>query len=306
MRAPLLFAALLSLAGACRAIVIYGVDPAVYSQSPGTGSGWDHVGSLNGATGVYLGSFGGVPWALTATHVGPGTLTLGGVPYQAVPGAAVVIRNPDGSPTDLTAFQLATMPDLPPLNLASTSPSASTIMMIGNGATQSGSLRSWTLVPSDNSYTWQPSSSAEATLSGYSLGSSAKRWGWAAYAGTSTFAVNGNSQRGIFTEFIPVSQSSQAAAGDSGGAVFSLEGNSWSLVGIISAVTLLPGQPGDAVATRLTEGPGLHPVFTAAVSIPEYRTALLAAIPEPGHYALGAGTLSLLAVLWHRRRQSGR
>jgi hypothetical protein len=302
-----MLAACLGLAGACRAIVIYGVDPAVYSQSPGTGSGWDHVGSLNGATGVYLGSFGGVPWALTATHVGPGTLTLGGVSYEAVPGAAVVIRNPDGSPTDLTAFPLTTMPELPPLNLASTSPgTGAVVMMIGNGATQLGPLRSWTLAPFGNSYTWQSSTSEEGTVSGYLLGASARRWGWAAYAGTSTFTANGTSQRGVFTEFIPVSQSSQAATGDSGGAVFFQEGNSWSLVGIISAVTLLPGQPGDAVATRLTEGPGLHPVFTATVSIPEYRTALLAAIPEPGHYALGAGTLSLLAVLWHRRRQPRR
>ena len=36
------------------------------------------------------------------------------------------------------------------------------------------------------------------------------------------------------------------------------------------------------------------------------RTALLAAIPEPSHYALGAGALSLLAVIWHRRRQPSR
>jgi hypothetical protein len=45
---------------------------------------------------------------------------------------------------------------------------------------------------------------------------------------------------------------------------------------------------------------------TLGVSLPAYQSALLAAIPEPGHYALGAGALSLLAVLWHRRRQPRR
>jgi hypothetical protein len=45
---------------------------------------------------------------------------------------------------------------------------------------------------------------------------------------------------------------------------------------------------------------------TLGVSLPVYQSALLAAIPEPGHYALGAGALSLLAVLWHRHRSRGR
>ena len=45
---------------------------------------------------------------------------------------------------------------------------------------------------------------------------------------------------------------------------------------------------------------------TLGVSLPVYQSTLLAAIPEPGHYALGAGALSLLAVLWHRHRSQGR
>src|SRR5690349_5119823 len=45
---------------------------------PGDGSPWDHVGSHNGSSGVYLGE----RWALSAHHVGPGDITLLGVVYK--------------------------------------------------------------------------------------------------------------------------------------------------------------------------------------------------------------------------------
>jgi hypothetical protein len=275
------------------------------------------VGSLNGATGVYLGVFGGVPWALTAAHVGAGTLQLESGSFAAA-GPAVSIRNPDNSATDLAAFPLSTTPTLlPNLSLASAPPAAgATVFLIGNGRQEVGSLLHWTVTvdPSGpgSTDTWTgPHNATGATHSGYALGASGKRWGAALYTGTSTRELGGVQQNFVVTAFVPEAPSAQAAVGDSGGVIFVQSGASWSLLGIISSIAKLDGQPADTAVTfseSFLAGPGPYPAFnqTLGVSIPEYRTALLAAIPEPGHYALGAGTLSLLAVLWHRRRQPRR
>lgn len=318
MRASLLLAACLSLATAPvgHAIVIYGGSGSGNATDPGGGLPWANVGSLNGATGVYLGVYSGIPWALTAAHVGAGTLQLESGSFAAA-GPAVSIRNPDSSATDLAAFPLTTTPLLPNLSLASTAPAAgATVFLIGNGRQEEGSLLHWTVTvdPSGpgSTDTWiGPHNATGATHSGYALGASGKRWGAALYTGTSIRELGGVQQNFVVTAFVPEAPFAQAAVGDSGGAIFVQSGVSWSLLGIISAVATLDGQPTGTAVTfheSFLGGPGPYPAFnqTLGVSLPAYQTALLAAIPEPGHYALGAGALSLLAVLWHRRRHSGR
>jgi hypothetical protein len=304
MRAPLLLAALLGLAAvpSGHAIVIYGGTGVENATAPANDPGWAHVGSLNGATGVYLGSFGGVPWALTAAHVGAGTLHLD-IGAFAPAGAAVVIRNADGSVTDLAAFPLTTAPLLPNLSLAGTAPAAnSTVLLMGTGSRETGALRYWSVAVdptgpgSADTWTELPNATG-ANRSGYALGGAGKRWGEALYTSTFDYTLGSATQTGVATLLVAVNGSSQAAGGDSGGAIFFHNGTSWGLLGIISAVGTLENQPANTAVTFNQ---------TLGVSIPEYRTALLAAIPEPGHYALGAGTLSLLAVLWHRRRQPRR
>jgi hypothetical protein len=305
MRAPRLLAALLSLAAipSGHAIVIYGGTGVENATAPANDPGWAHVGSIGGATGVYLGSFGGVPWALTAAHVGAGTLQLDSGSFAAA-GAAVVIRNPDGSATDLAAFPLTTAPLLPNLSLAGTAPAAnSTVLLMGTGSRETGALRYWSVAVdptgpgSADTWTELPNA-AGSNLSGYNLGAGGKRWGGAEYRITESYSLpNGPTQIGVMTLLKPFVGSSQAAGGDSGGAIFFHNGTSWGLLGIISAVGTLENQPANTAVTFNQ---------TLGVSIPEYRTALLAAIPEPGHYALGAGALSLLAVLWHRRRRPRR
>jgi hypothetical protein len=214
-----------------------------------------------------------------------------------------VIRNPDGSATDLAAFPLTTAPLLPNLSLAGTAPAAnSTVLLMGTGSRETGALRYWSVAVdptgpgSADTWTELPNATG-ANRSGYALGGAGKRWGEALYTSTFDYTLGSATQTGVATLLVAVNGSSQAAGGDSGGAIFFHNGTSWGLLGIISAVGTLENQPANTAVTFNQ---------TLGVSIPEYRTALLAAIPEPGHYALGAGTLSLLAVLWHRRRQPRR
>ena len=82
-------------------------------------TGWDYVGRIGDAGGVYLGN----GWVLTAGHVGAGTFTLDGTSYAAVAGSAQGFENSTGT-ADLTLFQLIQGPDLPPLALETTAPAA--------------------------------------------------------------------------------------------------------------------------------------------------------------------------------------
>jgi hypothetical protein len=257
MRASLLLAACLSLAAAPtgRAIVIYGTTGLDHSADPGGGLPWANVGSLNGATGVYLGVYSGVPWALTAAHVGAGTLQLESGSFAAA-GPAILIRNPDNSATDLAAFPLsATPPLLQNLSLSSAAPdTGATVRLIGNGRQEAGSLLHWTVTvdPSGpgSTDTWiGPHNATGATHSGYALGASGKRWGAALYTGTSIRELGGVQQNFVVTAFVPEAPFAQAAVGDSGGAIFVQSGVSWSLLGIISAVATLDGQPADTAVT---------------------------------------------------------
>lgn len=296
MRASLLLAACLALAAAPagRAIVILGGNGLENATAPANDPGWGHVGSLNGATGVYLGVFGGVPWALTAAHVGAGTLQLDSGAFAAA-GPAVVIRNPDNSATDLAAFPLSTTPLLPNLSLASAAPAAnSTVLLIGSGRRETGALLYWHVtVDASGPDTWTALPDATgADVAGHSLGAAGKRWGEALYTDSFAYSLGSATQTGVVTRLPAATGYAQAAGGDSGGAIFFYNGSSWGLLGIISAVGTLENQPADTAVTFNQ---------TLGVSLPVYQSALLAAIPEPGHYALGAGALSLLAVLWHRR-----
>src|SRR4051812_44329093 len=63
------------LAPIARAVIVYGGDGTQNTTAPGNGAPWDHVGTIGGATGVFLGSYGGNSWVITANHVGAGDFT---------------------------------------------------------------------------------------------------------------------------------------------------------------------------------------------------------------------------------------
>jgi hypothetical protein len=67
-------------------------------------TGWDYVGQVNGASGVYLGN----GWVLTAAHVSGGDFTLDGITYGMVDGSDESVGS-----SDLTLFQISSSPNRP-------------------------------------------------------------------------------------------------------------------------------------------------------------------------------------------------
>ncbi|HVE16099.1 MAG TPA: hypothetical protein VNB29_05150, partial [Chthoniobacterales bacterium] len=132
MRRLLPFLCLLMISSA-RAVIVSGGDGS--GNLAGTGvSGWDYVGSVNGASGVYLGDYNGSYWVLTAGHVGAGNFTLNGTTYLLVDGSAVSLTDGEGGAVDLTLFRIATDPGLSTLALSDSTPMAGTsVTMIGYG-----------------------------------------------------------------------------------------------------------------------------------------------------------------------------
>lgn len=301
---PLLLLLLAGVSSSARAIVVYGANGLGNTAAPTNDPGWANVGSVNGATGVYLGNYGGDYWVATASHVGAGTFNVSGTNYSAVPGSAVTISNGAGGLTDLTLFRISADPHLSTLTLASSNPTdGSVVTMIGNGLHESGSAVGWDVTTnSSGPDTWtQLPSTSGADVTGYFLGSSGKRWGDALYVGSTTYTLGGSSQVGVVTEFVPAVGSSQAATGDSGGAMFYYNGSSWSLVGILSAVSTYndPRQTYDnQPSNTMVEGN-----YTLGVSIAAYRNAILTAIPEPADFAVWGGAAAGMAAIWVRTRR---
>lgn len=98
-------------------------------------TGWDYVGWINGASGVYLGN----GWVVTAGHVGFGNFVLSGQTYQADASTVkTILRN--GSTADITVFHLLTQPALPTLTISTALPVAfsatvpgTQVVMLGMG-----------------------------------------------------------------------------------------------------------------------------------------------------------------------------
>lgn len=176
-----------------------------WSQSGVTG--WDYVGSVGGASGVYLGN----GWVITAAHVNlsNGTYTLNGTTYAIVAGAVV-----SSGSADLTMFRISSEPQLPTLSISSSAPiSFSTqVVMIGYG----GGAKSWGV----NTVT---ATNVQVTVSGYTTTDFATAYGATSSQGRSRTTVT---------------NSAEAVLGDSGGAAFAYNSASgtWSLVGLIEAV----------------------------------------------------------------------
>jgi len=177
--------------------------PASHAVDPANGVPWGNVGSLNGATGVYLGAFATGYWVITTSHVGLGDITLAGQTYAAVPGSAQQISNAGRlGPADLLLFRLQSAPPLPNLSLPAGPPAVGTpLLMIGYG----GGIKNWgtNTVLSTGFYPSPDPANAYAVLTDYS----------------------------------PVTGEAQGTVGDSGGAMFFQNGKEWVLGGIMESVT---------------------------------------------------------------------
>ncbi len=231
-------------------------------------TGWDYVGSVNGASGVYLGN----GWVITAGHVGSGNFTLGGVTYSILAGSTVSIGT-----ADIVLFQITTVPTLPALTIRSTalstasySTTGSTVVLIGNGG---GAGKSWgaNLVTATN---------VSAAVSGYTTTDFGTVYGSKTYS-------QGRNSRTITNNAILVS-------GDSGGGafVFNTVTSEWELAGINEAV-------GTASSGGTTES------YSFMVQLSTYADQInsIVAVPEPSLMGVFVGVGGLLFPIFTRLRR---
>ena len=276
-----------------KAVIVAAGDGSQNTTAPTDNPGWANVGLLNGATGVYLGSYANGYWVLTATHVGLGNITLGGTTYNAVGGSGVQIGG------DLFAYRIATDPLLPTLSLSSTRPgNGSETLLIGQGRNRAAALTTWYVDTGVDPFTWSTTAFPEAdvTAGGYFYGSgNTMRWGSNTIDGVITYNIGTGATTGLQMDFDPIVGEAQGAPGDSGGALFYKNGSTWELAGIMSVIQTYNGQPG---------GTAVFGDGTIAVDLSAYTGALGAviAIPEPSSWTLGAGMVALGGVVWRRRR----
>ena len=221
------------------AVVIDSGDGAGNTSAPADDPGWSNVGTLGKTTGVYLGD----RWVLTAGHSGGRELRLGDRIFEAVQGEIRHrIATAPGTEADLQLFQLRQSPELPRLRLASSAPRAETqVLMIGCGLDRSPSRAGW-------SRTWASVPLGQASYAGYQVGlGRTMRWGTNRIAETDLLARTGKRvSRAFATIFdggLPTPHEAQAAAGDSGGPVFTKNGDGeWELAGIMVNASMYRNQ----------------------------------------------------------------
>jgi hypothetical protein len=252
------------------------------TSDPADGSPWGNVGSVNSASGIYIGN----GWVLTANHVGAGTITFDIGTFTA-DGQTVRLKNPNNSSTDMLLFHLTLTPNLSSLTLSSSTPGINSLVDMEGFGYIAGSAEK----------TYTPSN-----YIGFDWGSQSKSWGTnAIQSGVSTQASLGNGAVQVFSlDFSQTGQTAnegQVADGDSGGAIFFKNGATWELAGMIDAKGTLtnPNQPANTA---------VYGDFTNAADIATYRSQIVSAVPEPATSALlvfGGGAI-FFAALKKRKR----
>ncbi len=248
--------------------------PAVEDWSSGwgdtTATGWDYVGQVGGASGVYLQN----GWVLTAAHVGAEDFLLDNVSYALVAGSVKTLTGAGGTTPDLRLFQLASSPALPGLPISDSDPAVltlnapgSNVVMIGFG----GGSKSWgaNMVTSKN---------ASTTPSGqpYTSIDFATKYGDSQY-------LNG-------ARLVTVTNQAKVVPGDSGGAGFIYDSGAarWELAGTLEAVT----SNGDSYLVQLDKYAAQINAITATP------------VPEPRPFWLLVAAVLPLALRARWRRES--
>ncbi len=301
----LLFLGLMACGQSAEAVVT--ISGNTNNTAPSGQPFFNNVGSVGAASAVYLGD----GWVLTANHVAgslPPTAKFGGVNYATQAGSFHRLGNPAQTPalsaqTDIVLFRLASPLALPSVNISTVTPSVgNAVTMIGNGRTQESAPTYWsrTVNPGTSDDTWVETTSALANIAGYETTATQEvRWGVNDVAATDfvanigtienpidvvSFATQFNSGPGTYVE------EGQAVTGDSGGGVFSLNGTSWELSGMMYAVGTHEKQPNNTAVVG-------NATYIADLSA--YRSQILTIIPEPSTAVLA---LAGMLVLARRRR----
>lgn len=287
-----------------RAVIISSGDGTGNTAAPVGDQGWSYVGTINGASGVYLGGSGGMGWVLTANHVGFGDfVTSDGTRYNAVNSSGVQIGS-----IDLYAFQVVVgsgtgLSMLGNLTLSGTAPSDGQMLtMIGYGLDRSPSRTTWYVDTTPASWIWSTNSFTgwDNNFYGYTeLSSNTKRWGTNLSAGVTN--ISGTSMVETLYTTAPA-RGTQGAIGDSGGGVFSAFGGGYQLSGIMVEVGTFNNQPANtAVAYNALQGD-----LTYSIDISTYSAQINAVtgIPEPSTWALtAAGACAVLLVMCRTKRR---
>ena len=268
-------------------------DGSENAEDPGF-FGWDYVGEVNGLSATYLGN----GWVITANHVGPGDLSLGGTVYPWIPGSEVRLRTNTSTLADLVVFGVWPHPGLTPLMLRSAPPPIGEfLIMIGCGANR-GTATSW-----DPNGPFPP---PPDELQGWNWGvGNAKRWGTNEVESLTTGLILGTVS--FYTSFDDgeVLPEAQAASGDSGGAVFSINAGATELAGVIYAAGPTPGQPAStALFTNLTFVARLDFYRDEIESITHAPTGPSSVPVSPFVWIALAGALAGTGA-WRARSQAG-
>lgn len=223
------------------------------TTAPVNDFGFDHVGVLNGLSGVYVRN----GWVLTASHVGEGKIVLDGIAYPPVPGSSVRLLNSDGTAADLILFKLATRPPLADLAITDAPPTYQTLIYVaGNGADRGAST------------TWM------GIAGWWWTGTHTLRWGTNRISVVGEYTFDTHAFRITFDDLTNPGSQSEAdiVTGDSGGGAFTGSGASAELVGILIARASYAGQPG---YTSLYGNIGL------VADLDRYRDAILSVTERP-------------------------
>jgi hypothetical protein len=243
-RIPLFMVLFLALAvSELHGVILASGNGAINTIDPGTGLPFCYVGIVNNtASGIFLGSYHGESWVLTANHVGLGPFVLRGTSYLPVSGSGHRLLNPDQSPSDIFLFQISEAPHLLPLKLAHSTPVGGTqVFLVGFGRDRETERSYWI----DNGGSWVPTifGDPQANRIGFKWADpqpGLERWGTALVERS---ALGINYTVAFYTRFLTRGSSAAVSGGDSGGGAFIREGGQWLLAGMLDSAAALPNQP---------------------------------------------------------------
>lgn len=262
---------------------------------------WNNIGSLNGATAIYLGN----QTVLTAAHVGAGSVLLNNGQTLTPSGSSIQLTDPiNGQPADLLLFKVSQSPALPAVQLSAT-PAAigQSVLMTGNGWDRNPNLNFWNVSNTDV-WTDQGTNPVGANASGYKtisppFGGASQhiRWGTNTVSQAATLEPTNNT-RLFSTDFdsgvLATPYEAQAVDKDSGGSVFVDTAGTWQLQGLIDAVNVDPNRANASFTAVFGEG-------TAITDLSLYRSQITAFVPEPTTVLLFIAPLVLFRRRGHLR-----
>ena len=274
-----------------QAVVIRGGDGSGNISAPVDDPGWANVGKRGVGSAVYLGD----GWCLTAAHVGAGSTDFGGTSYDYVTGSGVRLHEPgdESSLVDLYLYRLTTIPiGLSGVTISSSAPSnGSDVVAVGYGRDREVDETNWDAswveggtpiqyrgfkTTSTQTKSWGEN---DIDASGFELSNS---WGdtYMLRMDFDRFGAQGDDEM-------------QVIDGDSGGALFFKNGDTWELSGILLAMGVYEDQPDYTT---------VYGNKSYAGDLSRYYDQIMGTIPEPGTLVLlGLGGLMLFAKRRRRR-----